>query len=98
MPSYVIVDTDVFSYIWQGRPEATQFEPALRNKIPVLSHTSVAEVYFGASYAGWGEKKLRQLDAAIRPLRRGALQCRHGQAVGPFEDASSKVRPFPGTE
>jgi len=56
MPSYVIVDTDVFSYIWQGRPEATQFEPALRNKIPVLSHTSVAEVYFGASYAGWGER------------------------------------------
>lgn len=27
----------------------------------------MAEAYYGASYAGWGDKKMRQLDAAIRP-------------------------------
>ena len=67
MSSYAVVDTDVFSYLWQGRPEATRFDAALRNVVPVLSFTSVAEVYFGATHANWGERRRKQLDAAIRP-------------------------------
>jgi tRNA(fMet)-specific endonuclease VapC len=65
---YVIVDTDVFSYLWQGRPERDRFEPYLRKAIPVLSFTTVAEAYFGAAKAGWHDKKMRGLEAAFRPF------------------------------
>lgn len=67
MQSYVVVDTDVFSYLWQGRNQSDRYEVALKNKIPVLTFTSVAEVYFGAYSANWGDQRLRQLEAAIRP-------------------------------
>jgi tRNA(fMet)-specific endonuclease VapC len=67
MQSYIIVDTDVFSYLWQGRNQADRYEAALKNTIPVLSFTSIAEIYFGAYSAGWGDQRLRQLEAAVRP-------------------------------
>lgn len=66
MSSYAVVDTDVFSYLWQSRPEAARFDAALRNVIPALSFATVAEAHFGATYANWGERKLRELEAAIR--------------------------------
>lgn len=61
---YIVVDTDVFSYIWQGHPEASKFAPALQGKIPVISFVTVAEAEFGAASRGWGEQKRRQLAAA----------------------------------
>lgn len=64
---YVIVDTDVFSYIWQSRPEGVPYESMLQGAVLALSFTSVAEAYYGAYAAGWGEKKLRSLEAAIKP-------------------------------
>jgi tRNA(fMet)-specific endonuclease VapC len=66
VPSYVIVDTDVFSFIWQNRPQGIPYEPFIRGRVPVLSFTSVAEVHFGASYANWGERRVKQLEAAIK--------------------------------
>jgi len=64
---YVIVDTDVFSFLWQNRPEGVPYESMLRGSILALSFTSVAEAYFGAYNAGWGERKMRALEAAIKP-------------------------------
>ncbi|MEU6698030.1 type II toxin-antitoxin system VapC family toxin [Pseudonocardia sp. NPDC046786] len=66
MPSYVVVDTDVFSYIWQNRAEAAPYERYIKGKIPVLSFTSAAELYYGASYKGWGERKVRELEASLK--------------------------------
>lgn len=66
MSSYVVVDADVFSYIWQGRSQGTSYEPDIQGNIPVLSFTTVAEVHFGASHAGWGDRKIRELEAALR--------------------------------
>ena len=51
---YVVVDTDAFSYLWQKKPEAVPLRPYLNNAVPVLSCTSVAELYFGANLAGCG--------------------------------------------
>jgi tRNA(fMet)-specific endonuclease VapC len=53
--------------LWQGRNQADRYEAALKNTIPVLSFTSIAEIYFGAYSAGWGDQRLRQLEAAVRP-------------------------------
>ncbi|MGI9003625.1 MAG: type II toxin-antitoxin system VapC family toxin [Pseudonocardia sp.] len=66
MPSYVVVDTDVFSYIWQGRSQGVPYETYIRGKVPVLSFTTVAELHYGASYRGWGDRKIRELEAALR--------------------------------
>jgi predicted nucleic acid-binding protein len=67
MQSYVVVGTDVFSYLWQGRNQSDRYEAALKNTIPVLSFTSIAQIYFGAYSANWGGPRLRQLEAAVRP-------------------------------
>jgi tRNA(fMet)-specific endonuclease VapC len=67
MTDYIIVDTDVFSYLWQGRAVSPRFTEALRNTVPVLSFVSVGEVWFGARKANWGEKRLEQLRSAMRP-------------------------------
>jgi len=39
----------------------------LQGSIPVLSFTSVAELYFGAHLANWGEQRMRSLESALRP-------------------------------
>lgn len=65
-PSYVVVDTDVFSFIWQDRSQGKPYEPYIQGRIPVLSFTSVAELHFGASHAGWGERRVRELEAAVK--------------------------------
>jgi tRNA(fMet)-specific endonuclease VapC len=67
MTNYVLVDTDVFSYLWQNRPEGVPYAPILQGSIPVLSFTSVAEVYFGAHLANWGEQRMRSLESALKP-------------------------------
>ena len=65
--SYVIVDTDVFSCLWQGRSVPHNFTEALRNATPVLSFVTVGEVRFGALNANWGKRRVEQLQAAMRP-------------------------------
>jgi predicted nucleic acid-binding protein len=66
MNSYIIVDTDVFSCLWQGRHVPAKCISELRGVVPVLSFTSVAEAHFGAMNAGWGTKRITQMEAAMR--------------------------------
>jgi len=67
MSGFVVVDTDVFSYLWQGRAIPPSYVNALRGSKPVLSFASVAEAHFGAACANWGAKKVSQMEAAMRP-------------------------------
>ena len=62
--NYVVVDTDAFSS-WQNTQQAALLAPQIQGAVPVLSFTSVAEVYFGAAKANWGEPRIRRLDEAI---------------------------------
>ncbi|MFK0234236.1 type II toxin-antitoxin system VapC family toxin [Streptomyces vinaceus] len=59
------MDTDVFSDLLTG-VNADQHRIHLTGKIPTLSFTTVAEVYFGATKAGWGERRLANLEESIR--------------------------------
>jgi predicted nucleic acid-binding protein len=63
----VLVDTDVFSYLWAGRPEAAQFADQVAGQVAALSFTTVGELYFGAASRGWGRQRVADLDSAIRP-------------------------------
>jgi tRNA(fMet)-specific endonuclease VapC len=62
---YVVVDTDVFSLLLR-RQDAGQYQEHLIGEIPVLSFASVAELYYGAAMAGWGERRRRDLAEMIR--------------------------------
>lgn len=55
MRERVLVDTDVFSYILDNRPDAEAFRPYLFNKVICLSFISVGELYAGAIMKQWGE-------------------------------------------
>jgi predicted nucleic acid-binding protein len=63
---YVVVDTDAFSHLWQTPATASSFAAHLIDAVPVISFTTVAEVHFGAAKRGWGQRKIDQLDEALR--------------------------------
>ena len=64
---FALVDTDVFSYLWQDRPEAAVYRPLVEGRVVALSFTSVAEAYYGAYKRRWGERRWGELEAALRP-------------------------------
>ncbi|GIF21396.1 putative nucleic acid-binding protein [Actinoplanes tereljensis] len=63
---YVVVDTDAFSHLWTNTVAASSFAQHLIGAVPVISFTTVAEVHFGAAKAGWGQRRIDQLDQAVR--------------------------------
>lgn len=63
----VLLDTDVFSFLWQDRPEAAPYRPLVTGRIGVLSFTSVAEAHYGARRRRWGERRMAELEAALSP-------------------------------
>lgn len=65
MTDVVLVDTDVFSYLWQGRPEGKAFEHLVVGKIAALSFTTVGELWYGALLRNWGDQKKRLLESAV---------------------------------
>src|SRR4051794_27901028 len=66
MTSYVIVDTDVFSHLWQAKQISSNYTHALKGAVPTLSFASVAEAHFGAAHANWGPARVGQMEAAMR--------------------------------
>ena len=63
---YVIVDTDAFSHLWQNPTSSSSFAGHLIGAVPVISFTTIAEVHFGAAKRGWGQRRIDQLEEAIR--------------------------------
>lgn len=60
----IIVDTDAFSTIWRGASD--HLAERLVGSVPVISFTTVAELHFGAASRGWGERRMQELEAALR--------------------------------
>ena len=65
MPERVLLDTDVFSYLLDRRPEAEVFRPFLRGRTRCLSFISLGELYYGAYKRQSGEVRFRGLCRAI---------------------------------
>lgn len=57
---YVVVDTDVFSLLFRGQ-DVDLYGRHLEDAVPVLSFVSVAELHYGATYAGWGSEGSKRL-------------------------------------
>jgi predicted nucleic acid-binding protein len=64
--SRIVVDTDVFSYLWKKDTRGEYFQPYLLNRTLALSFMSVAELYFGAYHDHWGPTRLAELENAMK--------------------------------
>jgi tRNA(fMet)-specific endonuclease VapC len=60
-PERIIVDTDVISYIFNGKPQAEFFYPYLENKSLSVSFITIAEIFHGVIKDKWGDKRINAL-------------------------------------
>ncbi len=63
--SALLLDTDVFSYLFKNHPLAAVYQPRLKGHALAISFMTVAELFEGAFRAGWGERQLRPLEVQI---------------------------------
>lgn len=62
----VVVDTDVYSArLIPNSTLARRYEPLLVGRVEVVSFQTVAEVRYGAMLRGWGDMRLRVMEAAF---------------------------------
>ena len=50
----VLLDTDVFSYLFKGADEADLYKSHVAEKTIAVSFVTVGELYSGAYKRGWG--------------------------------------------
>jgi tRNA(fMet)-specific endonuclease VapC len=62
----VVVDTDVYSArLVPDSTLARRYEPLLIGRAELVSFQTVAEVRYGALLRGWGDTRLRRMEAAF---------------------------------
>jgi tRNA(fMet)-specific endonuclease VapC len=64
--STLLLDTDVFSYLFKDHMLAEAYRPHLEEHILAISFMTVAELFQGAFWAGWGAKQTARLEARIK--------------------------------
>jgi tRNA(fMet)-specific endonuclease VapC len=64
--SRIICDTDVVSYIFNGHTTAKNFEPYLSGKTLAVSFMTVAQLFYGAYKAGWGNNRITKLQNHLK--------------------------------
>ena len=62
----IIADTNIVSYVMKGTELGRRFMPHLANKIVGISFVTVAEMYYGAQRANWGERRRQKLEEHLR--------------------------------
>ncbi len=62
----VILDTNIGSYLMKGGPRAEAYAPHLQGKLLAIAFITIGEMYFGAEYKNWGEKKRMELETTLR--------------------------------
>lgn len=63
---YVVVDTDVVSFLFKGDTRASLYRRHLEGKIPAVSFMTVAELLRWSYKKNWGERRIRQLEERLR--------------------------------
>jgi predicted nucleic acid-binding protein len=62
----LVVDTDVASWLGWSRASGDRFAPLVAGHLLALSFATVAELWYGAEKAAWGERRRRALDDIVR--------------------------------
>src|SRR5690242_18097139 len=68
MSSAVVVDTDVVSYLFKNHPIAVQYLPDLKDRTPLISFMTLAELDRWVLDAQWGEARRRRLREYLEPF------------------------------
>ncbi len=66
MTQWLVLDTDVTSYLFKSSPRAEPFRPLLEGVQPALAFVSVAELFKWTLKRGWGRQKVEHLETALR--------------------------------
>jgi len=61
----LLLDTDVFSFLFGNKPEAAKFRPYLISARVFLSFATIAESLFGAYKSKWGPQRISDLEKYI---------------------------------
>jgi tRNA(fMet)-specific endonuclease VapC len=64
--STVLLDTDVFSYLFKNHPVADLYRFHLKEHTLAISFMTVAELFEGAFRAGWNARRMERLRLCIR--------------------------------
>lgn len=91
----VLLDTDVFSYIFKGSTQAREYQRLLRDKRLALSFMTVAELFQWAYVRCWGERRIQVLEQEIQShlvLESDAEVCRQWALIR--TDMRSRGRPI----
>lgn len=95
MMAILIVDTDVWSYLYKGRDEAKLYEPHLQGNILINSFQTQAELLRWAITAAWGERQRQNLGSRLQTYviehSSDALSVRWAEAM---ESARQNGRPI----
>lgn len=62
----VILDTNIVSYLMKGGPLAEAYAPHVQGRLLAIAFITVGEMYFGAEYNNWGEKKRKEPETTLR--------------------------------
>lgn len=69
VPEIVLVDTDVYSFLLNGRgPKIDAYRRHLHKKHMALAFITIGELYFGAYRKNWGPARLEALKESLRPV------------------------------
>lgn len=66
MTAYVLVDTNVVSYLHKGHDLGRLYAPHLQGKLLAISFITVGELYLWAETAAWGEARRNSLETRLR--------------------------------
>jgi tRNA(fMet)-specific endonuclease VapC len=64
----VLVDTDVYSYLMNGKGYAALYKPHAEGKLIAVSFITVGELYFGAYRKSWKPERLADLKDRLRSV------------------------------
>lgn len=90
----VLVDTDVFSYVFKGDDRGLPYQAHLDGKIACLSFMTVAELYRWAALRMWGPNRielLRRRLAAFLILHPDDETCRNWAALMTVKGRTTSV-------
>ena len=68
VPEIVLVDTDVYSYLLNGRGPTEAYRRHLEGKHIALSFITIGELYFGAFKKNWGPARIEALKDSFRSV------------------------------
>jgi tRNA(fMet)-specific endonuclease VapC len=66
MNEWLLLDTDVASYLFKKSPRAKPFRPLVKGRRLALAFVSVAELFKWTLKRRWGSRKTAQLETALQ--------------------------------